>query len=50
MQDVSQIGVITERLHRAGYTTAQIADIWGGNALRVLRQAQGVAEAEAGTP
>jgi membrane dipeptidase len=39
MPDVSQIAKITVALRRAGYTEAQIAQIWGGNLLRVLRAA-----------
>ena len=31
---------ITEELLRRGYTEAQLAKIWGGNALRVLEAAR----------
>ncbi|HXL70785.1 MAG TPA: dipeptidase [Rhizomicrobium sp.] len=36
MEDVSSIPKITERLVKAGYTEAQLANFWSGNALRVL--------------
>lgn len=39
MEDVSFIPKITERLVKAGYTEAQLANFWGGNALRVLGKA-----------
>ena len=32
-------GKITERLVKAGYTEAQLANFWSGNALRVLGKA-----------
>jgi membrane dipeptidase len=38
MEDVSFIPRITERLLKEGYTEAQLAQIWGGNVLRVLGQ------------
>ncbi|MFT3905793.1 MAG: membrane dipeptidase [Steroidobacteraceae bacterium] len=40
LDDVSQLPKITARLLQAGYTRAQIADIWSGNVLRVMRQAE----------
>lgn len=40
MEDVSDLPKITAWLLRKGYTGGQIADIWGGNVLRVMRQAQ----------
>ncbi len=40
MEDVASLPRITERLVKAGYTEAQLADVWGGNALRVLGAAQ----------
>jgi membrane dipeptidase len=40
LNDVTAYPKITERLLAAGYTKDDIAKIWGGNALRVLRQAQ----------
>lgn len=39
MEDVASIPKITERLVKLGYTEAQLADFWGGNALRVLKAA-----------
>lgn len=36
MNDVSQIGAITEELVRRGYSEKDIAKIWGGNIMRVL--------------
>jgi membrane dipeptidase len=39
MEDVSSIPKITERLVKAGYTEAQLANFWSGNALRVLGKA-----------
>ncbi len=39
MEDVSKYPVITELLHRRGYSEAQIHKILYGNLLRVLRQA-----------
>ncbi len=43
LSDISQIPRITERLLQAGYTEQQVANIWGGNILRVLEQAQAYA-------
>jgi membrane dipeptidase len=39
MEDVASLPKITERLVKAGYTEAQLANFWGGNALRVLAAA-----------
>ena len=39
MEDVAAIPKITERLVKLGYTQAQLAGFWGGNALRVLKAA-----------
>jgi membrane dipeptidase len=39
MEDVTAIPKITERLVKLGYTEAQLAGFWGGNALRVLKAA-----------
>jgi membrane dipeptidase len=47
MADVSQLPRITEALLKAGYSEAQIANIWGGNILRVLDQAQAYAARQA---
>ena len=40
MEDAASLPKITERLLKAGYTEAQLANFWGGNALRVLGKAQ----------
>jgi membrane dipeptidase len=39
MEDVTALPKITERLVKLGYTEAQLAQFWGGNALRVLQAA-----------
>jgi membrane dipeptidase len=39
MEDVTALPRITERLVKLGYTEAQLAQFWGGNALRVLKAA-----------
>src|SRR6202789_1714945 len=36
VEDVSSIPKLTDRLVKAGYTEAKLANFWGGNALRVL--------------
>ncbi len=43
MQDVADFPKITERLLAAGYSEADIRNIWGGNTLRVLRAAEAYA-------
>lgn len=40
MEDVASVHKITERLVAAGYGHDDIAKIWGGNALRLLRAAE----------
>src|SRR6266550_8850550 len=40
MEDVAGIPEISRRLLAAGYTQADLAKIWGGNALRVMRQVE----------
>lgn len=42
LEDVTGYPEITRRLLAAGYSPADINKIWGGNALRVLREAEGV--------
>lgn len=40
MEDASDLPKITAWLQRKGYSEAQIAGIWGGNLLRVMRQVE----------
>lgn len=40
MMDIATLPMITERLLKEGYTEADLADIWGNNALRLLQQAK----------
>lgn len=40
MEDVTAFPLITERLLAAGYSEEDLAKIWGGNALRVMRAAE----------
>lgn len=40
MMDVVNLPMITQRLLEEGYSKDDLANIWGGNALRVLQQAQ----------
>ena len=42
--DVTAYPKITAALLKAGYSKDDIAKIWGGNALRVVREAQALAE------
>jgi membrane dipeptidase len=44
MEDVAGLPKITSALLKAGYSEADVAKIWSGNALRVLRQAEEFAE------
>jgi len=39
-RDVTDMPRVTERLLKEGYTEADLAKLWGGNALRVMQQAQ----------
>jgi membrane dipeptidase len=39
-EDVSYMPKVTERLLKAGYTETDLANMWGGNVLRVMQQAQ----------
>jgi membrane dipeptidase len=51
MEDVASYYKITERLVEAGYTEADIQNIWSGNTLRLLRAAEACAKlAKAPTP
>lgn len=47
MNDISQIPRITERLVAAGYSQEDIAKIWGGNVIRLLRTAEEYAATQA---
>jgi membrane dipeptidase len=49
MEDVADIPKITERLVAAGYSKTDLANIWSGNVLRVLRAVEQLAE-KPGTP
>lgn len=40
LRDVSQLPRITERLLKAGYSKADLANMWGGNVLRVMKAAE----------
>ncbi len=44
LEDVSQLPRITERLLKAGYSEKDVANIWGGNLLRILGEAQALRE------
>lgn len=48
LEDISLLPKITERLLKEGYTEQQIENIWSGNLLRVMRQAQALAEPAGG--
>ena len=43
-EDVADLPKVTARLKAAGYTDSDVAAIWGGNVLRVVRQAQDYAK------
>ncbi len=47
MNDISQIPRVTERLVAAGYSQEDIAKIWGGNVIRLLRTAEEYAATQA---
>jgi len=49
LDDVTAYPKITAALLRAGYSKADVAKVWGGNALRVMREAQALAEQPAAT-
>lgn len=44
LEDVTDYPKLSAALLKAGYTPADVAKIWGGNALRVVRAAQAVAD------
>jgi len=50
MEDIASYPKITAALLAAGYTKDDLAKIWGGNVLRVLRQAEAYRASLAATP
>jgi membrane dipeptidase len=40
MMDIQGLPIITARLRQAGYSEQDIAKIWSGNTLRLLREAE----------
>ena len=44
LEDIADYPKITAALLKAGYSRDDVGKVWGGNALRVLRQAQALAE------
>ena len=46
-EDVADLPKVTARLKAAGYTDADLSAIWGGNVLRVMKQAQDYAKTAA---
>jgi membrane dipeptidase len=42
-EDISYLPKVTERLKKAGYSDADIGNIWSGNVLRVMAQVQAMA-------
>ncbi|SEL81898.1 membrane dipeptidase [Pseudoxanthomonas sp. GM95] len=47
LEDVSLLPKITQGLLDAGYTEAQIANVWGGNVIRLIGQVQAAADPDA---
>ncbi|MEZ5947490.1 MAG: dipeptidase [Hyphomonas sp.] len=47
MEDVSFLHKVTERLLQEGYTEEDLRKIWGGNLMRVMRQAEAAREVTA---
>lgn len=47
MEDVSALPKITQALRDAGYGEQDVANVWSGNLLRIIRQAQALAEKKA---
>jgi membrane dipeptidase len=50
MPDITLLAAITGRLRQAGFGEADIAKIWSGNTLRLLRQAERYAASQAPVP
>ena len=40
MEDVSDLPKVTERLLEEGYSKEDLEKIWGGNLLRIMREAE----------
>ena len=47
---IADLPAVTERLLKAGYSKDDIAKIWGGNVLRVLRETQAYVESQNNAP
>jgi membrane dipeptidase len=45
---VADFPAVTERLLKAGYSKEDVAKIWGGNVLRVMRETQAYAQSQKG--
>lgn len=50
MEDVAELPKITRALKKAGYSDADVAKIWGGNVLRVMRQVEAYRDSLGGKP
>ena len=50
MEDVSQLPKITQALLNAGYSDEDLSNIWGGNMLRLLREAETARTVALGSP
>ena len=47
---IADLPAVTERLLKAGYSKDDIARIWGGNVLRVLRETQAYVQSQKNAP
>lgn len=50
MEDIVSLPKITAALKKAGYSDADIAKVWGGNVLRVMRQVEAYRDSVKGKP
>ena len=50
MSDVSMLQKITRDLLAAGYSEEDVTKIWGGNMMRLMRQAEAARTSELGSP
>ena len=50
MEDVAELPKITRALKKAGYSDADVAKIWGGNVLRIMRQVEAYRDSLGGKP